>query len=431
MFTAALGGAAPAQAAPAGLAFAVNTVADAPDANPGNQVCETANGNGVCTLRAALMEANGLPGADTVFLPANAQHYLLTGALTIDDDLTLTGAGAASTVINGNGLATQDRVLSINSSTVNISGVTIRNGRPSERGGGIFSYGSVLTLSGVVLNDNEATFGGGLFVVGGSATLISSTVTGNTAGAGGGIYKNDTGSGLTLIGSTVNDNHADGDLCGCSGGGGGISTVTGGTFVNSTISGNSTDSYGGGVEAYDTLHLYNVTITQNTAGIDGGGIWVYDELDPGSAVWLHNTIIARNYRGDSSQSDDCAGALASAGYNLLGNNQGCTGLTNGVNGDKVGTSANPLNPWLGPLANNGGPTQTHALFPGTDILPRSPAIDAGNPAGCIDAVGAVMPFDQRAGLRSLDGDHNGTARCDIGAYEYGVTHTVWVPVVTE
>ena len=68
-------------------------------------------------------------------------------------------------------------------------------------------------------------------------------------------------------------------------------------------------------------------------------------------------------------------------------------------------------PKLGPLQNNGGPTQTHALLPG------SPAIDAGNSFGCRDNLGALLATDQRGFFRTADGDSNGTARCDIGAYE--------------
>src|SRR5205085_12129233 len=97
------------------------------------------------------------------------------------------------------------------------------------------------------------------------------------------------------------------------------------------------------------------------------------------------------------------GSIASGGYNLLGDNSGCSFTA--ASGDQVGTSGSPINPQLGPLANNGGPTQTHALVGG------SPAIDAGNPAGCTDQNNVAVTTDQRgAGFPRVFGP-----RCDIGA----------------
>jgi hypothetical protein len=98
--------------------------------------------------------------------------------------------------------------------------------------------------------------------------------------------------------------------------------------------------------------------------------------------------------------------MTSFGYNLLGQDEGCAGLVNGVNGDKVGTAASPINPLLGPLTGNGGATQTHALFQG------SPAIDAGSPqvpGG--GGFGACAATDQRNVGRPIG------AQCDMGAYE--------------
>jgi hypothetical protein len=108
---------------------------------------------------------------------------------------------------------------------------------------------------------------------------------------------------------------------------------------------------------------------------------------------------------------DCGGSLRSTGYNILGTNDACV-FTRGV-GDQVGTAARPINPLIAALAFNGGPTPTHAL------LPRSPAIDRGNPAGCRDETGALLTTDQRGPgfLRPKDGDGNGTAICDIGSFE--------------
>jgi hypothetical protein len=99
-----------------------------------------------------------------------------------------------------------------------------------------------------------------------------------------------------------------------------------------------------------------------------------------------------------------SGDFTSGGHNLIGDGTGSTGFVNGVNGDMVGTAANPIDPRLGPLANNGGPTQTHALLAG------SPAIDHGDNTN-------APATDQRGVARPRDGDHNGSRAVDIGAFE--------------
>jgi hypothetical protein len=148
--------------------------------------------------------------------------------------------------------------------------------------------------------------------------------------------------------------------------------------------------------------LTNVTITANRAdtggaGGAGGGLAVTD-----GEPLLRNTLIAGNFNGASGGvRDDVSGVLCSTSdHNLIGDGTGITGISNGTNGNLVGSAASPIDPLLGPLADNGGPTQTHALLPG------SPARRAGNPAYATDT-----DTDQRGQPRLVGG------MIDIGAYQ--------------
>jgi CSLREA domain-containing protein len=185
--------------------FTVTTTADGTDASPGDGVCETAPDNGVCTLRAAIEEANAnvLASHDTIYLPAGT-YTLSVGSnippdsttdLDIRESLTLIGDGAHLTIIDGGG---HDRVFEIarfgsHIPQVTMSGVTIRNGATSQEGGGIASHDSIVSLSGCYILNNSAADGGGIYNHGGSVTLTgSSIVGGNTADfQGGGIYNQD------------------------------------------------------------------------------------------------------------------------------------------------------------------------------------------------------------------------------------------------
>ena len=364
----------------------VNSPFDVSDASPGNRVCETAPGNGVCTLRAAVQESNALTGADTIILPPNT--YLLTqlAELTITGDLTITGSGASTTIIDGNkSLRANSGVLTIDFATVNISGLTIRNGERAQ-GGGIYKTGT-LTLINSTVSGNVASQGGGIYNGSGTLTLTNSTVSGNSANSGGGIYNPFFG--LTIVtNSTVTGNAA-------SNGGGGISNDTGIlTLTNSTVSGNSANSGGGIYNNLRDTKVFSSTIANNQAG---GGVL---SVGFGATVAFQNTILAGNLPYD------CSGiAFVSGGNNLMGT-QSCTVSGGGV------TVADPM---LGPLQDNGGPTKTHALLPG------SLAIDAGNPNGCRDNLGALLTTDQRGFPRPGDGNKDGVLACDIGAYEVFTT----------
>jgi len=422
-----------------GATFTVNSTADATDAQPGDGVCETAPGNGVCTLRAAIQETNALLGADTIVLPAGT--YTLTlphinasffdpdssgGALDISDDVTITGAGAASTIVQGGAtLATAvDRVFTVGlpagaSHIVTISGVTIMNGSGGGAegcfgGGGILNYyGTSLTLTDVVITGNN----GGVCGFGGMM-IDRSTISNNaTKVLGGGVVA--VGD-MTIRNSTISGNRASDAGIGLGAFGGGVFLFQNGSnrysITNSTISGNSADTAGGGIyvvsglgnNVANTTFFNNVTVTGNSAAT-GGGITACRSalgeifcsgqtvapLIPAGAI--KNSVIGGNSGGNcGDRAIDPFAAPASAGHNV--EDADTCGFA--AAGDRPNAST-----LLGPLAFNGGPTQTHALLAG------SAAIDAGDPAGCSDDLGAALTADQR-GLTRTAGTN-----CDAGAYE--------------
>lgn len=447
-----------------------NSLVDAVDANPGDGVCETGTGNNVCTLRAAVMEANAWPGADTILLPAGT-YYLslvatsfennaLNGDLDLTDDVTIIGADEAATIIDGNRSASKARVFEIfEGVTVAMSHLTIRNGT-NELGpgivGGILNVKGSVSLTHVTLTDHSR---GGLYNNGGTAVLDFVTYTNNFGNGaplnnqGGGTmivcnsviagnYQNGGGGGvwagignLTMINTTVSGNGGPETYPG-----GGIVVAHGtATIINSTISVNQTSTYGGGIYVLQssanyptTLNLYNVTIANNIANTwaniyTGGGIYVDTINGFTPSVNVHNSIIADNWLQNIGGDDsDCNGPINSGGYNLIRTTTGC-----GINGVTTGNLLG-MDPLLGHLANGGGFGKTHTLKDG------SPAIDAGNPLGCADNLGAQLLTDQRSYVRHVDGG-SGAARCDIGAFEYSampyeppepqLMHSVYLPFI--
>jgi len=174
-----------------------------------------------------------------------------------------------------------------------------------------------------------------------------------------------------------------------------------------------------GVRVYRRKRLYTADSDASGAG-DGGGI-----RRASGTVTVKNTLMAGNTDASSgTKHPDCSGTFTTQGYNLIGINTGCSGFTNGVNGDQVGTSGSLLNPQLGPLANNGGATLTHAL------LTPSPAIDKGNPTTPGSGGNACAADDQRGYARPMDGDNNGSALCDTGTYEVGAAQATAAPATT-
>jgi CSLREA domain-containing protein len=276
--------------------------------------------------------------------------------------------------------------------TVTLTTSTISDNSAGFGGGGIVQFSfATLTLTNSRVSNNSAGggtepgLGGGIFVLSGGATLTNSMVTRNTAGFGGGL--NNSGTFLTLRNSTVSGNTA------TEGTGGGIQNSSPLTLTNSTVSGNTARG-GGGIHNFGAVTLRNSTVARNTATQEGGGIFAAAILF--GRVTLTNSLVALNSasRGPDLLNQD-GGVVAR--FSLLGIGAG-SGLRNGVNGNQVGSQRHSLDPRLGPLADNGGPTRTHALLSG------SPAIDAASTPDC-------PTTDQRGVLRPQG------AACDIGSYE--------------
>jgi len=328
---------------------------------------------------------------------ASSGDSIVVAAATYKENLTLgfsisvLGSGATTTIIDGGAHGTVVTVSNTNAK-VSLANLTIRNGFANS-GGGISNIGTLAIsyskLSGNVAYGLIAGGAGGGIANSGTLTINSSTVTGNTSkgqdihtGRGGGIVNWGK---LTMNQSTLSSNTSNS----AGGGGGGIYNYGSAVIINSTLSGNGTSgTSGGGIfnNPAGNLSISNSTLANNFAG-SGGGIF-------GTATaTLQNSIVANNSGGD------CGGILSSNGYNLSSDGN-CNFSGPG--------DMNNTDPLLGPLQNNGGPTQTMALLPG------SLAIDAGNPNGCTDGQGHLLKTDQRGQPRPDKEDSGG---CDIGAYE--------------
>ncbi|MGF1937655.1 MAG: DUF4347 domain-containing protein [Nostoc sp. ChiQUE02] len=431
--------------------FTVNNTGDADDGDANN---------GITTLREAINLANATAGNDAiafggVFSDTTPDVITLTsGQLTITDDVTILGTGASNLTVSGNNAS---RVFEISGlgRDVSIDGLKISNGNDSgilvnnntllslfnsnisnntatSSGGGINNKGTlkltntnvsgntaissgggianqgILSLTKSSVSDNTATSSGGGIYTEGILNVTKSSVSGNTTTSiGGGIY---TEGDLKLTNSTVSNNTAN-NGAGIYNGGINVSFSIGtATLTNSTVSGNKALKDGGGIYNFNSLSLINSTITNNTGdsngdGVgNGGGVFNSEpEIYKYPLTVVGNTIIAGNFDKSSSGNinPDLSGiTFKDSGNNLIGNQ---TGSTNFTTSTLVGTNANPIDPKLGPLQNNGGATLTHTLLAG------SPAINAGNNS----LVGANVTTDQRGvGFNRI---FSGTV--DIGAYE--------------
>jgi predicted outer membrane repeat protein/parallel beta-helix repeat protein len=362
-------------------------------------------GPGEFSLREALYFAGLLPGTDVItFSPSlvNSAPDLvsvipLDATLVIDSNVEIVGPGADALKIHGQYDYTVFQVASGIQATVR--DLTIAGGKGTYAGG-VYSLGT-LTLDHVTIDRNEGGLAGGIHHSGpGNLTITASSITQNTsAGAGGGMYF--AGGGLLIRESLFANNSA-----ATTGGGARIDSASSATLVNSTFSGNTAGSGGGGIYANsDAVLIAHNTITNNDAGSGlGGGVYA------AGYAWVEvdHSIVAGNL--NSGGANDAYGAFhGGSNYNIVGNIDGTYQLYAVANG----TSSNPLDARLAPLANYGGPTKTHALWH------DSPAIDAGDAGFSPTQFSPALTSDQRgAGFsRVVDGDGNQTARIDVGAFE--------------
>jgi len=376
------------------------------------------NDSGPGSLRQALADANN---GDTINFAVTGAIALTTGELLVNKSLTISGPGAGVLAVDGN--ATYRVFHVAPSKAVIISDLAITNGNPNTQpvpdGGGIYNDHATLTLNNCTVNNNAAFRDGGGVHNAGAATMTlngcvitanmtgndgggicnngtggaaimeinNSTVSNNSAGHGAGICNDGRMKGATLlqISNTTLNNNSAGDNAGA------IFNIadTKGTAIlsNCTVSGNSAQSYGGGIHNVAGLTLGNTTFSGNSATF-GGSIAIGNPV----TVSIGDTVLKAGKMGGNIYND--GGTVISRGYNLSSDNGG--GYLNGP-GDQINTD-----PLLGPLQDNGGPTLTHALLPG------SPAFDAGDPNF------TPPPFyDQRG--PSFPRVVNG--RIDIGSFE--------------
>ncbi|MEH2071775.1 MAG: DUF4347 domain-containing protein [Nostoc sp.] len=402
-------------------------------------VVTNTNDSGKGSLRQAILNANATAGANTITFAGSMFAdgvpdviTLTSGQLTITDDLTIVGTGASKLTIGGNNASGVFEITGTGTD-VSIDGLKIANADDVIYGSILLNNNTSLNLTNSTVSDNQGAVGG--IFNRGNLSLTNTTVSGNQGSSlGGGIFNKGT---LSLTNSTISDNSANGDFTSTYGGGifntgtlkitnstvynnsidasglnrtspdpystygGGIYNSGTADITNSTVFGNFSNYNGGGIFNTGTLTLTNDTITNNKADAiyengNGGGVF----NDSKGTVVVGNTIVAGNSAVNAPDSPDVFGSFTDAGNNLIGNNTGSTGFTTST---LVGTSSNPIDPKLGQLQDNGGPTLTQ------DLLTGSPAINAGNNA----LIPASVTTDQRgSGFNRISG-----GKVDIGADE--------------
>lgn len=374
------------------LGLGVAALAAVPAANAATFTVTNLNDSGAGSLRQAIADANSAATDDVVDFQAGLTGTitLTTGEIAITDDVDIDGPGAATITVSGNNAS---RVFYLYNPpeliNVRIAGLTITQGSDSY-GGGIMNVDENLTIEDAVITGNHANGdGGGLWSDGFSHTLTirNSTLSGNTSGGdGGAIYVEDTGNTLTIEGSRITGNTA-GDQ------GGGIYLYDPDhniDILSTTISGNTAAVTGGGIYLYNgyyTMSANFVTIANNSAASEGGGIFMMS-----APVDITNSIVGDNTAPANADLSTGPEGEFDVAYSLV-EAPGTATITD--NGGNIN-----VDPQLDPLANYGGPTETHR--PGVN----SPVINAADPT-------FVPPpgTDQRGFARVVAG------RADMGSVE--------------
>ncbi len=362
-------------------------------------VCEPVESAFPCTeegIRQAVTAGGGPYG----FLCDGAQTVTTAAEIVIDTDVILDGLGILTVDADG-----QHRPLSVlENVTAELRRLTVTGGStPDLDGGGIFNDGTLTLIDTTVSNSTAPRFGGGV-ANSGALTMMRCSITDNTAGEGGGGISH-VGGALSMVDTTVSSNTAGGD--GGQGNGGGVFNQGGITLTGCTVSGNEATGDGGGLAVANSATLLNTTISGNTAGQNGGGIRnnsallithctfsgnsaaAGDAISNGGAV---NPITASIIDGQCAS--DMGAFWTYDDYNLESPGDTC-----GFDEPNDQVDVSPQSLGLGALADNGGPTQTHALDP------ASVAVDVIDEAMC-----------------EADADQRGVARpqgaaCDVGAFE--------------
>jgi uncharacterized repeat protein (TIGR01451 family)/CSLREA domain-containing protein len=385
--------------------------------DPGDGVCDDAH----CTLREAIAAATS--GGTIVFANGLQGTIQLTaGELQLEKSVSIDGAGLITVDAQGNSRVMRGPVVDPGGQLdIALAGLTLTNGYSPGFGGGLLMSFAAATLDNVhvignradlgaggiaaveadvtirnsVLSDNDTGGEGGAIYTGGNAHVIvvESTISGNMAGTNGGGVKVFTNSTLQLVASTISANVAD-----QFGGGIHVSGGAAASIMRSTISGNGAASQGGGVFVEDggSAELRSTTVTRNSAASIGALLKA--GLD--GTLGVANSIVA----GNSPADDECDGLVGSHGYNLATVGGACP--FNATGDVKVADNVVFAEVLAQSLADNGGPTKTHAL------IIRGRAVDAGScPGETTDQRGLPRPIDDPLLSNATGGG------CDVGAYE--------------
>ncbi len=364
------------------------------------------DGNDCLTPAAACASVNGalaksnMQTGDTIKVAVGTYFGSDAQVVLVNKSVNLSGGWDASFDAQS-GHATFDgqnarRGITIQSGkTTIIDHVIVQNGYMNASGGGIYNDGGTVTLNSSIVQNNAANLGGGGITTLGSMTINDSSIQANRAGqagysggsGGGGIYL--FSGALVVNRSLVRDNTILGSFAGS------------GIYAHGTLTlNNSTLAQNHGAQTDAALSVFLSTVTLENTTISGNE--KYGVQFKGGTFTLRNTLLADNATADCYIYSGYSGTFSSLGYNLVENKNNCAfGVNDILNTD----------PQLGALQDNGGPTYTQALSS------NSPAIDAGDPANC-------PATDQRGVTRPLDGNGDGDAVCDIGAFEADAVPTV-------